>query len=414
MNVPERVSQRGAVHTMWLVTIMIFWLGTLALLYLANDDVAASAQAASDAQARRVAAEARLDEELAAFKALSDVVGYTDPTNANSRTNIAALRTDLDGAKAAVGAALGGPETNVTVDQGIKALLVSLAAAVNARTVAEGSADTERGARADADRRVAALDQQYQAQVAQLRKDLADEQQRGATQAANADRQLAELRSQQQEADALARSTQQELDDATLNASRAAATAESTLRAVAAQRAPTEPEQPDGEILSVSANGSLAWVDLGSRHALRPGTRFEVLRRDASGDLRARGTVEVREVEDAMASVGLVGKPDAFDPMLPGDLVRNPLFHRGESLRYFLLGEFPVSLSKEFVTGRLGELGGHVDSELTVLTDILVVGSRNELDEFATAPEATAEFQMADRLGLRIVRLDELARYLRF
>lgn len=399
---------------MWLVSIMILWLATLALLYVTNADIAASRDVAQQERARATTATTKWEEEFNRFKALSDVVGYSAADIA-ARTNIAALELDLTAAKAAVGNALGGAEARVTVDQSLKALMASLQAAKAAKAAAESARETEANARGQADSRVAALESQYKAQIAQLRQDLTDEQNRGSTQATNYDRQLADLRNQQQSADDSARAAQRALDEAQLAATRAAAVADQQIAKLAVKRAPIEPEQPDGEVLAVSADGTVAWIDIGSRQSLRPGTRFEVLRRGRSGELQTRGTLEVREVEPDMATTGLIGAADVYDPILPGDLVRNPHFHRGESMHFYLLGEFPLSLSKEFVTQRLDALGAQVDSQLGTGTDVLVLGGKNLADgEFAVELDQTPEYLLADRLGMRIMRLDDLSNYLRF
>lgn len=415
MNDQARSRQAGAVNAMWLVSIMILWLATLALLYVTNADIATADQRAADAETRRTEMESRRDVEFENHKALSDVVGYFDATNLSARASIAAIQVDLDSAKGVVGNALGGPDSTVTVDQALKSLVSAHQTAVAATVASDAALQTERDARAAADARVADLDSQYKAQIASLRQDLADEQQRSATQATNYDRQLADLRDQQQAADDTARSTQRTLDDAQVESTRAAALAEAVIRSLEEQRAPQEPEQPDGEILAVSADGTVAWIDVGARNALRPGTRFDVLRRGKGGELNDRGVVEVREVDDDMATVGLLGEADVYDPILPGDLVLNPLFHKNTTTHYYLLGEFPLSMSKEFVTGRLAELGGVVDGDLGTSTDVLVLGSKNLADgEFALELEETEEYRQADRLGMRIMRLGDLNRFLTF
>ncbi|RKY20210.1 MAG: hypothetical protein DRQ55_08430 [Planctomycetota bacterium] len=415
MNAFTRRSQAGAVHTMWLVSIMILWLATLALLYVTNADIASSQTRAADAEARTVQAVAKLDVAIADHKSLSDVVGYFDATDISARANITALKLDLDAAKAEAGNVLGGPDSTVTVDQTIKALISAHQAALLAKQQADTALSSELADRAAADQRTASLDTQYKAQIAQLRQDLSDEQNRSSTQATGYDRQLVDLRDQQQASDDSARSTQRTLDEAQLDANRAAALAEAQIAALAAERSPVEPGQPDGEILAVSADGTVAWIDVGSRNALRPGTRFDVLRLGKGGLYTGKGVVEVRRVEHDMAIVGLLGEADTFDPILPGDVVLNPLFRRNTITRYYLLGEFPLSMSKEFVTTRLSDLGGSVDGTLGTGTDVLVLGHKNLADgEFAVELNETDEYRQADRLGMRIMRLDDLSRFLSF
>ena len=133
------------------------------------------------------------------------------------------------------------------------------------------------------------------------------------------------------------------------------------------------------------------------------------------GVLHPRGTVEVREVQSDMAMVGLLGEPDPFDPILPGDVIRNPHFEKGRVLRFHLLGDYPLTLSKDFVTARLLELGAHVDETLDTGTDVVVLGEKSLAEgEFAQELTETEEYKLADKLGMRIIRLDDLAGFLRY
>jgi hypothetical protein len=165
----------------------------------------------------------------------------------------------------------------------------------------------------------------------------------------------------------------------------------------------------------VGGGGSIAYIDIGGRTGLKRGTRFEVLRPGKAGTYTLRGTVEVREVESDMAMVGLLEKPDPFDPMLPGDALRNPHFEAGRVVHFYLLGDFPLTVSKEFVAARLAELGAAVDETLGTGTDVLVVGEKSLAEgEFAQELTETDEYKLADKLGMRIVRLDSLSDYLRY
>jgi hypothetical protein len=406
-------TQRGAVHAMWLVSIMILWLGTLALLYVTNDDIA---RIEGNAQADRdetVAMEAKWDELFEQHKGLSDAVGYADPANAASRSNPAALAVDVDSAKASVGEALGGADSQVTVDKTIKALLTALQGARAAEQAAEGMASSAESARDAATRLTRDNESSFNDQIAQLRSDLADEQQRGITQANNYDRRIQDLTDQQQSADDTARSLQANLDTATADAAREQANAEALLGAIAAHRAPIAPEAVDGTVQAVSADGSLVWLDIGSQTGLAAGTRFEVLRPSKNGALVSKGEIEVRIVDADGCTAGLLGKAVMLDPVLPGDVVRSPIFSARRVLHYHLLGEFPISLSKEFVKSRLADHGGIVDGSISETTDVLVLGEKNLSEgEFAVELEDTDEYRKADKWGMRIVRLADLAAYL--
>ena len=406
-------TQAGAVHAMWLVSIMILWLGTLALLYVTDADIARIQSIADADRVALVAAEGKYDGVYEQYKALSDAVGYVDPANLSSRTNLAALAVDIDGAKAAVGVALGDVESQVTVDQSLKALMVALQGSRTALQAAQAAKASAEAGRDAATRLTGDNESSFNDQIAQLRSDLADEQQRGITQANNYDRRIQDLTDQQQAADDSARSLQTSLDVAQAAAAREQADAAALLGAIAAHRAPIEPEAADGSIQAVSGDGALVWLDIGSQDGLAVGTRFEVLRPGPNGALVSKGEVEVRSVDEAGSTAGLLGKAVLLDPVLPGDVVRSPVFSARRVLHYHLLGEFPISLSKEFVQARLAEHGGVVDSSISETTDVLVLGQKNLSEgEFAVELEDTDEYRKADKWGMRIVRLADLASFL--
>ncbi|GEM_PF-1779110 len=406
-------TQAGAVNAMWLVSIMILWLGTLALLYVTDADIANIQADADKDRAALVAMEALRDEQYEMHKALSDVVGYSDPANLASRTNAAALAVDIDAAKVSVGAALGDVDSQVTVDQTLKALLSALQASRTAEQAARSAVSSAEAARDAATQLTRDNESAFNDQIAQLRSDLADEQQRGITQANNYDRRIQDLTDQQQAADDSARSLQTTLDVAQADAAREQADAAALLGAIAAHRAPIAPEAADGSVQAVSGDGALVWLDISSQDGLAVGTRFEVLRPGPNGALVSKGEVEVRSVDGNGSTAGLLGKAVLLDPVLPGDVVRSPVFSARRVLHYHLLGEFPISLSKEFIQARLAEHGGVVDGSISETTDVLVLGQKNLSEgEFAVELEDTDEYRKADKWGMRIVRLADLASFL--
>ena len=226
---------------------------------------------------------------------------------------------------------------------------------------------------------------------------------------------LDDIIAQQTSDDQARRDAESALEQLQSDTDKALAAADQRVKAAMARRPDPTPEGPDGQILAVSGSGEEAWIDVGGRHGLRAGTRFSVMRAAGNGALTERGVVEVREVDKDMARVGLLGEADAFDPILPGDLVSNPHFRRNESLNFYLLGQFPLTLSKEFVTARLNELGSSVDTTIGASTDVLVLGEKDLSEgEFATELTDTDEYHQADKWGVRIMRLDDLAAYLRY
>lgn len=408
----HRRSQAGAVNTIVVVVMFVAVLGVLGMWYTAYDDIEAFRQAALSANTEKADIEGRFDGVLLAHQELSDVLGFNDPTNPTSKSDTTALQAEIDAIKTVLGSSAPSAATLQDVTSALRQVHLTN---VSALTQAQADFSRELAARQAAEANINTIQSSLQAELTSLNQQLSDEQQRSANQLTTDQQRIDDLTSQLQAADGSARQAQQSLADLQVDSRRSQATADATIKTLALRREVIEPDATDGEVLRVGSGGTVAFIDIGGVSGLKRGTRFEVLRRGKAGTLIPRGTVEVREVMSGMAMVGLLGAADPYDPMLPGDLVRNPHFEKGRVLHYYLLGDFPLTLSKDFVAARLTELGAVVDEELTTTTDVFVMGEKNLSEgEFAQELTDTDEFKLADKLGMRIVRLDDLAGFLRY
>jgi hypothetical protein len=407
-------AQRGAVNTMWVIVLFIVWLVSLGMWYVANADADDGRRAAAQARADLAEVQPRFDAALQAHEDLSAIVGYRDASVTGAKSDVVAIQADLAAVQSALGNADGAGGGD-TLAQAVATLRTALSGCQQQLASTQADFQGAIAARQAAETNVNSVESNYQGQLAALNQQLRDEQQRADNQSQTDSARFDELVSAQQSADAAAREAQQALADLELQARRNLATADATIKALEVKRAPEAPEALDGKVLSVGGGGTVAFIDIGGRSGLKRGTRFEVLRPGKAGTYTPRGTVEVREVESDMAMVGLLGEADPFDPMLPGDAVRNPHFEAGRVVRFHLLGDFPLTMSKEFVTTRLTELGAAVDETLDTGTDVLVVGEKSLAEgEFAPELTDTDEYKLADKLGMRIIRLEALAEFLRY
>jgi hypothetical protein len=406
-----RRAEAGAVATLWLVVAVILWVATLGLWYMATRAVGdADAKAASQLTAMNEL-KAQVEADKKALDDLSAVVGYRPSPDATS--DAGAIQIELDGVKSDLGDAA--PADKLSLAEAVSSLRTALAAANQAKASTKSDLDGEVGQRQAAEGAANEVETKYSGQLDDLNQQLADSNQRADNQSKSDLKRFDELMAAQSASDESARAAQQSLADFQLKSKRDLALAEAQLKAIAIRREPKAPDAPDGKLLSVGAGGSIGFIDIGRRNGLRPGTRFEVLRPAENGELvNAAGMVEVRELQDNIAMVGIMGEPNMLDPMLPGDQVRNPHFDRTRVMHHYLLGEFPLNLSKEFVTARLGELGAAVDETLGTQTDVLVLGERPLGEADAKDLTATDEYKLADKLGMRIIRLTELAEFLRY
>ena len=402
----------GAVATLWLVVVVILWVATLGLWYMATRAVG-EAEAASETQktaCTEIEAQAAADRE--AFDALSAVVGYRPSPEA--RSDPGAIQIELDGVKADLGEAVS-PDAQLTLADAVSALRTALSGAKQSADSTQTDLDGEIQQRQAAEGTANEVEATFTEQVTQITTQLEDERQRADNQSTADLKRFDELMAAQQESDANARQAQQTLADVQLQSRRDLSRVEAQLKAIAIRREPRAPDAPDGKILNVGAGGSIGYIDIGRRSGLRPGTRFEIMTPTASGELVPSGTmVEVRELQENIAMVGVIGDFDPLNPILPGDEVRNPHFDRTRVMHHYLLGEYPLTLSKDFVAARLNELGAAVDTTLGTQTDVLVLGERPLGEAEAEDLTMTDEYKLADKLGMRIIRLAELADFLRY
>jgi hypothetical protein len=411
----SRRAQSGAVNTLWVIILFVALLGALGLWYATTSEVTKLEGEVATARAEQTQQGEKLKSQADEMSGLASLVGYYDEAQVGARPDPTAMQTDIDAVKAQLKEALGGPDTKVTLQQTIAALRSALGSSQAAVAQGKSDFDAEVAKLKAAEQAVDDATASMKTELESLNQQLADERQRADNQAQQDQRRFDELVAQQQTSDETARAAQQTLAQAETKSRREIAALEGRIKSMAVRRESSEPDALDGSVLSVGNTGAVAYIDIGARSGLRRGTRFEVLRPGKSGDLTSKGTVEVRDVEDDMSLVGLTTEPDAFDPILPGDKLRNPHFEANKSLRFFLLGDFPLTMSKEQATARLKELGASVDEVMTTDTDVLVLGDK-PLAEGDAAPELTDsdEYKLADKLGMRIVRLDELQEFLKY
>jgi hypothetical protein len=166
--------------------------------------------------------------------------------------------------------------------------------------------------------------------------------------------------------------------------------------------------QADGQITSV-ASSDVVYINLGSGDHLVPGMTFEVYnRRDGipkQDDLMAEenlpigeGSIEVERVY-AFDSQCRVTKLEIGQHLNEGDLIANLVYDRNTKYNFVVYGNFDLahvgqvktSTEKQNADARkiealVTEWGGHVQKEINVDTDFVVMGAVPEVRQF-TADE---------------------------
>lgn len=183
----------------------------------------------------------------------------------------------------------------------------------------------------------------------------------------------------------------------------------------------TEYSEPDAMVVHAEPALGYVWINLGHNHGLRRNIRFQVYRFVKGGRQQVKGVIEVRRIEEDMAQCAILedqqvrdpitGKvitvPDKNDPVVKGDLIRNPYFDKEEQKVFVFLGS---KLQNRYynlaeIKRRITEAGGRVDAKVSTATHFVVLLSEGD-EDFQIQYDRAAQF------GVIFMREDELMEYL--
>jgi hypothetical protein len=174
------------------------------------------------------------------------------------------------------------------------------------------------------------------------------------------------------------------------------------------ERIERETMKSDGKILAVNAAMKTLWIDAGAKHMLRRGTVFKVYETVKGGVKTYKGRIVVTSVEADRAEARIESEEGKISE---GDWIFNPYFERGKTMRFVFLGALNGTLSKELATSMLEKNGAKVDAAITTATDFLVVGAK----ETPEAEELTenAAYKQAQQWGVEMIRAADLESFLK-
>ncbi len=177
--------------------------------------------------------------------------------------------------------------------------------------------------------------------------------------------------------------------------------------------------QSDGMITSV-ASDDIVYINLGMGDHLVPGLTFEVYdRREGvpkQDDLMSddnlpvgKGSIEVERVY-ATDSQCRVLKTEVGQHLAEGDLIANLVYDRNTKYNFVVYGNFdlaqtgqPKAADREKIDALVTEWGGHVQKNINVDTDFVVMGAEPQIQQFT-------EDELQDPLNRRL-QDDEKAEY---
>jgi hypothetical protein len=143
----------------------------------------------------------------------------------------------------------------------------------------------------------------------------------------------------------------------------------------------------DGHVVKVAELGSVAYADIGKKDGVLLGMPFSVFSPVEFGKEEPMPKASARVVRIMDDASELRVTVQGNEPVVAGDVLHNPVYDRGRRLRFLLIGKIDMDGDGTDDSGSLKaliqELGGRVETELSVQTDYLISGEQPVL---AAAP----------------------------
>jgi hypothetical protein len=399
-------SERGSALFWWVIILLLFFLIAASLAYVQYSDVQTHKAEIVRLRDEMKREKESLQKAQESLLSLSNQVGWQPGENQATQPKLLDERFEkLRGRFNTIGAS----------DKSLESALAKMEVAFetlgrkadeDARALKESrtSEETARNAYAE---QAKTLNER----IAQLENEKKEVEQRADTQKKSADEEIDKLRNQvttsqnaMKEAAETARKEKNELINKSLGL-------EANLKQTSEKiRGIKESDRPDAEVVSVSDELGLVYLDLGRRHGLKPGTTFEVYTRGKGGEKLHKGRVQVRTVSADSSVAGVLEEADRYNPIVTGDLAQNILFDRSKPPTFVILGTLPGRYSLQEAKRILEGMGARVDTRVTVDTDFLVLGRKESED--AVPFEERPEYKNALQYNVQIIGFNELRNYL--
>jgi hypothetical protein len=130
-----------------------------------------------------------------------------------------------------------------------------------------------------------------------------------------------------------------------------------------------------GKILNPDIPNKVAFINIGSRERVTPGLKFLVGNRGVQGKFEYKAKVEVKKAWMTYCEVGIIEIYDKDRPVVEGDAIVNPLFHKERPIVVAFVGEErPLRLrySVDEASRRIKEIGSEVRKEVALDVDYVI------------------------------------------
>lgn len=165
------------------------------------------------------------------------------------------------------------------------------------------------------------------------------------------------------------------------------------------------PDVADGKVIAAQQGVATAFIGLGKKDMLQPGTMFRIRNPHSSA---VKGYATVTRVEEERAEIALSGLVDPIgDSIRAGDELFNEIYTPRASRTIFLLGRFQAPYNKPELTNLLKRLGNKVVDKMGPGVDTVILGNNpvNEAADGFTEVSESKEYKEALDLRVEFVHL---------
>jgi multidrug efflux pump subunit AcrA (membrane-fusion protein) len=130
-----------------------------------------------------------------------------------------------------------------------------------------------------------------------------------------------------------------------------------------------------GKILNPDVPNKTAFINIGSRERVVPGLKFLVGNRGVQGKFEYKAKIEVKKAWMTYCEVAIIESYDKDKPVVEGDHIVNPLFHKERPIVVAFVGEDrPLKLryNVDEASRRIKEIGSEVRKEVTLDVDYVI------------------------------------------
>ncbi|MCB9833342.1 MAG: hypothetical protein H6807_12810 [Planctomycetes bacterium] len=172
---------------------------------------------------------------------------------------------------------------------------------------------------------------------------------------------------------------------------------------------------PDGNVTGVSLGAATCYIDLGSKHGLRRGTRFNTYSLAKGRVKEYHGYIVVTDVElgRALCSLEDGAKPER------GDFITSPIFERDGAMTFYFLGNLPGRFTNQQAKAILEQYGMKVVDDFSIFVDFVVLGANPDPEAIGDDAnpnwfKETEAYNDAIRWGTEMLRAQDLESYLKY